>query len=57
MEGLTLDEVQGFPRLLSAFKPSFNPRNVGSIEEIAVNLEIYADPELPVLARSKVFNF
>jgi hypothetical protein len=47
MEGSGLDEVQGFPRLLSGHEPSLNPRNVGSIKEIAVNLEVYADPEMP----------
>ena len=50
MEGSGLDEVQGLPRLLSGHEPSLNPRNERSIKVIAVNLEVYADPELAILA-------
>jgi hypothetical protein len=50
MEGSGLDEVEGFSQLLSGHEPSLNPRNVGSIKEIAVNLEVYAKPELSILA-------
>ena len=50
MEGSGLDEVQGFPRLLSGHEPSLNPRNEGGVKVVAVNLEVYADPELPILA-------